>query len=682
MAPGAAPAAQPASGGEALEVQNVAVLPPYSPAAPGSLQQRGHLAAYSPAGAEVGGSSSRLSGGSYGYGAAAAGASDVEGSAASCASMSSQGPGACSTGRSSTVAAEEGGEPVERSEGSLLSWVRPARRPTQLQQSASASRRGRSITGTASAGLAAPDLSAAAPAGRDGVRSFKRPSKLTHASSASHRLQPATGPSLQPAAPAAPPAAGGAAATAAPGAGAAGAYNADMYASVRNWQQRVGGSGNFEEEAADSDGAGDGLAAGTVEGRAPSFSWQQLNAGVPDAGLGVEPRSDSLLQWRLPARAASSRTAAGSLAARPQPPLPPSTSPAAPAATPPLPRIGSAALRRTLSSFKKRIFGAEAPAADEAAVSKDAVQRQHQQQQQQHETGSPGWSIAAVREQHGAGAAPAVQQQQQPVDPMYTEESAWGGRPSLIAAAIPDSPSQQQQPDSPGSTADKLNRLKRLSERRRVSSAPITAQPQRQLLQDAGDGLQQPLLDGLGADGPMAAPPGAAAPEAGSSGAVGGAEGSPGARPCLQALKVRARTARIVGSPSATPAALGAAAGSSSGLYSMEAVEDVFGPDQPVCSPAAAWSPLKTAGSGGGSSPSKASGCRVPAAQAARLVALLAKSHVGTTSALGEPLRVWLCPCRQRRCRAAAPAAARSGQTAPRAAVRRRGAPRGGGRAS
>ena len=493
--------------------------------------------------------------------ASVASAADMERSTASCADSYSL----ASMGRSSVAAPADGDDQaVQRSDGSLLSWVRPVRRP--VQRSFSAARRG-STAASSTSGPSHDAGDAPSTATANSVHSIVRSSKLTPAVARS-RPAAATADVVSTAAMAAPVASF-----------TAGTHSADLLSSVLSWRQRAGGS--------DANDASEAAAGGAANARVPSFTWHQLNAGMQDAAPGVAPDSESLLQWRLPTRAASSRRAAA-LAIAPPCPQPPSTSPAlAPAAPMSLHRIGSASIRRTFSSLKQKIFGADAPS--EAQQAKEAAPLQEQEQQ----PGSPVWSIAAVRD--GTVVPAALPQQQQGAEPqvMLGREPADGHGPAAAQPAMLCSPSwPPAEPESLDSTAEKLSRLKRLSELRRVSSAPITALLRRQQQQERPAAESHAGQQAAGGALTPATSTVSSVFEAAAAADSRG-EGSPCGRPSLQALKVRARTARLVSSSSAIPAALCDAAGSTGSQYSLEAVEDVFGPDQPMPSVAALWSPLQ-----------------------------------------------------------------------------------------
>jgi hypothetical protein len=175
---------------------------------------------------------------------------------------------------------------------------------------------------------------------------------------------------------------------------------------------------------------------------------------------------------------------------------------------------------------------------------------------------------------------------------------------------------QEQQPGSPSKSPDRLSRLRQMTERRRVMSAPAVSKQEPQ--QPGGFVAGSSSADQNGGAAPSGPRPSPFESATAGTAAADGPEGSPGPRAGLRALKARARTARIPsasggsgsggGAPPPTAGgSLGAGSGggsssSSSSLYSMEAVDDVFGPDQPpLGSVAAAWSPLRTAGSSVGS---------------------------------------------------------------------------------
>ncbi|PRW60199.1 FAM179B isoform X2 [Chlorella sorokiniana] len=148
------------------------------------------------------------------------------------------------------------------------------------------------------------------------------------------------------------------------------------------------------------------------------------------------------------------------------------------------------------------------------------------------------------------------------------------GLPALDGQGLVQHQSGEQldSPESPGKAADRLNRLRQMADRRRVWSAPLHALEQ-------ADGSP---ADGSGSTGGA---PAAAAEVIDTAAVQQPPSGSTGSRPGLQALKARARTARLMSSSGVVPGQ------ASSSLYSMEAVDDVFGPDQPVRS--SPWSPLK-----------------------------------------------------------------------------------------
>lgn len=434
----------------------------------------------------------------------------------------------------------EGPEAVERSGGSLLNWSRPpGRKPagSHLAGSSSPGSRGSSAgvrPGWTPQVAEAPNATEAPDAEQHssrgaGIRSFLRSAKSSPCSSARASRS-----------------------------GAAAACGLPAAASARSPSQ-LAVAGNAEGPLPP---APDGAAAhnrNNSDLHSSVRNWQRQQGGdeacEPSAqsfsqqeGLAVDGRSDSLLQWRLPPRAGSGRQAAAGLQ-----PAPPAG--AASGASPP--RIGSASLRRTLSNFKQKLFGGDVPVAEPP---KQAAQ---QQQQQQLGVG-PDWSIAAVRAQP---AAPGSQ------DTPALSSIASG--PRLAVAVALNGAQVAEQPDgaeSPGKAAERLNRLRQMADRRRVWSAPLKAPEQ---------------ADGS-ADGPSAA---SGAPAAGAEVAavsVTGQRPPSGQRPGLQVLKARARTARLMSGSSSSVAGQ-----ASSSLYSMEAVNDVFGPDQPV--PSSPWSPLKAA---------------------------------------------------------------------------------------
>lgn len=176
---------------------------------------------------------------------------------------------------------QEGKQEVERSDGSLLSWTRPGvRRPVQQSFSSSTGATGAAGAGARLAAAAAEGPPAPAVAGEQqgdrggAIRSFLRSAKPPPAIYSRSRsgAAPALGmrplPLGVPGQPALlqPLAAGGAHTS------TAGAYNADLYSSVRNWQQQQGDGGSI-----DGGSAADGT------------TWQQ-------DGLAVEARSGSLFQ--------------------------------------------------------------------------------------------------------------------------------------------------------------------------------------------------------------------------------------------------------------------------------------------------------------------------------------------------------------------------------------------------
>lgn len=422
----------------------------------------------------------------------------------------------------------EGTEAVERSGGSLLNWSRPpVRKPAGGSSPGS---RGGSAgvrpgwTPQAAEGPGASEAAVEQSSGRGGgIRSFLRSAKSSPSSSTrGSRSSAAGGVARSQSQLAAVVDAEGQLPQASP---AAAGYNSDLQSSVRNWQRQQGG-----DEAGEASGQ--------------SFSQQE--------GLAVDGRSDSLLQWRLPPRTGSGRQTSASQ--RHAPPAASGTSP---------PRIGSASLRRTLSNFKQKLFGGgEAPAAE---LPKQAAPGAAASQQQQHGAGHE-WSIAAVR-----GQPPASSSQDVP----GAIRSA--SRPGISVALPSDgtqSGEQLDSPESPGKAAERLNRLRQMADRRRVWSAPLHAPEQAASSTPDGPsgagGMPAPATDGEAADSAAGQRP---------------PSGSSGPRPGLQALKARARTARLMSSGSITPGL------ASSSLYSMEAVNDVFGPDKPV--PSSPWSPLK-----------------------------------------------------------------------------------------
>lgn len=473
---------------------------------------------------------------------AAPAASEVEASAFSYASVSS-------TGRSSMAAVEVDGEQqqsAERSGGSLLGWVLPARRPAQQSFTAVASRR--PIRPSADTGAAAASVLASAGSRDGSVRGFARSPKLM-----SQPSVPRPQPTALAASAALPVLSHATSDTSAAGPA--------LFGSVRNWQQQRGGGAE-------------------CEGSAPPGLASQ------EGGAAVEARSDSLLQWHLPPRAASHSRKAAAGSQRQQhpaaavPPAPAAPVPAAVAPNVPAPsalqRIGSASLRRTLSSFKKRVFGADGAgvAGDEQGQWK-AAQAEGVLKQQ---PGSPGWLIPAVHD-----LAPS------------SADAAGSTGTTLPARAS----KQEEQQEIPNLAGDRMNRLKRLSERRRVSSAPFGAFP---LLAADAPEQQQPQGTVAGSDDCS----GAHSPGV-TSGERCVEESVPEARPGLQALKARARTARSSSASAPSGTLLAAAGGGGpSSQYSMAAVDDVFGPDRPVRS-LSSWSPLKAGtaseSSDGGSPP-------------------------------------------------------------------------------
>ncbi|KAL4421548.1 hypothetical protein ABPG75_010839 [Micractinium tetrahymenae] len=513
---------------------------------------------------------------------------------------------------------------VQRSGGSLLNWQRPARRPNQLSftgpPARGASGVGGSLTSSSSPGSASlaivgrGEAAETRPAAQQqqqqqqrskgAFRGFSLPRSAAAAAVAASAvpspalaprrslpLQPPAGTALQPAEVTA-------------SSGPPGTYNADLYSSVRHWQRQQQGSGGLGDgDAAMSDGRG-------------GAAWQ-------DAGLAVEPRSDSLLQWHLPARrgpGSAQQAAAG--ASRAAPNQPAAAGPAA-APQPSSPaRIGSASLKRAFNTISKKFFGSEpaAPGALEQQKQRELPQQQQQQQQGSSEEPQPGseaWSIAAVRQEQRPPQLQAAVQAAVPA-------AAMPARPTLsvvvpeagcqLEGCDPSSP-QQESPaaDSPDKGAARLSRLKRLSERRRVWSAPLGHQGSQEAAASS-EGAQEPCAAAPGGPGAEAAAPQADPMPVGEAAAVTGSDGSPGPRPVLQALKSRARTARALssgGSMLVPPPTAGGSSGGGYQPYSMEAVDDVFGPDQPVLGSRSSlapgggsgqWSPLKTAGSLGSGS--------------------------------------------------------------------------------
>ena len=522
--------------------------------------------------------------------AAVAGAPGVERSATSYSSSISMGGAMCSSsaaampGEQADLAPtpgseQDGEEAVERSAGSLLNWSRPPGRKPAAHQSPAGSSPG-SRGGSAGSRPAWTPQAAESATGeaedqqgsrRAGVRSFLRPGKPSPGGSRAARSGPAPPSSLSATSGSRAQSQSGGGSAAAPllqlaaaAAGPGGACNTDLSRSVRNWQRQQGGEDGSEDGC-------EGAAGQPFSQPGPAHSSQQ-------EGLAVDGRSDSLLQWRLPPRAGSSRQAAAGLQQGPAAEAGSTVSP---------PRVGSASLRRTLSSFKKKIFGGggeEAPAAepDKQAAGAAAAARQHRQQ-----PGSSEWSIAAVRAE-----APGLAREQIPVQELRAD------RPGLTVVVPPPAALDAEQPqgmerqpdspESPGKAGERLNRLRQMADRRRVWSAPLKPHPP---------------LEGSQPDGASSADAPAVTAEGGASsgGATGQRppSGSPGQRPGLQALKARARTARLVSGSSSSAAA---GQGSTS-FYSMEAVNDVFGPDKPA--PGSPWSPLKAAPASG--SPPKVS---------------------------------------------------------------------------
>ena len=514
-------------------------------------------------------------------------AASVEVSSPSCASSSG------------SFFAGGGEQEVERSEGSLLNWQRPMRRPNQ-----------QSISGPAGGYAAAAQAGRADGAEQQGqqqaqqhhhrqqqqqqqqasragsLRSLARPGKPADADLGRRGSTPAAAtPAPQPTVvrrSLAPQALAGVQPAAAPmlGALSSAGLNSDLSSSVRNWQRQRQGSG-----------VADGGQPGDTDSLASTSSWGAAPA-EQEAGLAVEPRSDSLLQWRLPQRpnakpSASSPAAVAAAAATAAPTL---DAAAAAAASPP-PRIGSASFRRALTSFKNKLgFGGEL--GSEAAADDGVLQKLASLQLQpglcpaaeEQQPASPGWSIAAVRQAPEAAAGQ-----------LGTGLSVVVADP---AGTLPGS-SEQPQAESPGKGSDRLSRLKQMTERRRVWSAPTNAlRAQVQQLDLDADAASATL--------PLPSSPGPVAVELAPTVEAASGEVSPGVRPGLQALKARARTARILSSGSLgagglgpPPLTAGGALGGGS-LYSMEAMEAVFGPDQPVGGatvPAdSLWSPIKTSG--------------------------------------------------------------------------------------
>lgn len=471
---------------------------------------------------------------------------------------------------------------VERSGGSLLNWMRPAgRRPAAQQSFTAGSSRpaaGRRADSQASSGAAQAAHAEALQPGRSSgsVRSFLRSAKST----------PAAFPRAQAAAPAVHPAAQTSQVPAAPGSSSS--HHLDLCSSVANWQRQRSGGSPWEDAG----------------------QQQQLTAAGAGS-LDVEARSDSLLQWRLPARAPSSRQAAAGL----QQPAPP---PAAPGTRPSLARIGSATLMRTLSSLKRRVLGEGG--ADAALHEKD--ERAHGMVAAAKAEEALAWQIAAVRAapEAAGGEVAAPSWQQQPAAVQSHTQGGWPGKP-LLRVEVPrpagmETSPQPSSPESPSKGAGRLDRLRQMSERRRVWSAPLQQQQQQQVV---------PAIDEGSPGGEPASGSGAASP--------GSPAGSPGQRPPsgdqsqrpgLQALKARARTARLHSGGSMSPSAA-AGDGGGSGQYSMEALEDVFGPDrdhQPASPTAALWSPAKSAGAGSASPPKVSGAVRAGSATVSWMVAL------------------------------------------------------------
>lgn len=417
---------------------------------------------------------------------------------------------------------------VERSDGSLLNWSRPGgRRPAQPPTSA-APAAGKLPASAWPAAAAVEEQQGAK--GSSPIRSFLRSAKSTPAS-LGRTLKGDAAPAVKPPPPPVPQA-------------AAAALNVDLNASVRNWQrQQAGGS-----------------------------LLDAANGSAAAGGLEVDPRSDSLLQWRLPPRAQSSRAAAAGAAA-------PASASASPA------RVGSA-LTRTYNSFKRMFNGPEA--------SPDKQQQDGgRQASEEQQPGSPGWTIPAVRPEP-APPAPAAAA---PAPPPHA--ARFPARPALtVVVPQHDSDLQQNQqqpesPESPGKAAERHTRLRQLSERRRVWSAPFTQQPQPEAEPGADAASASPAAS-AGSNGSGVPASGSPGPD-GSSPGQRPPSGSPGQRPGLQALKARSRTARLLSSGS-VGSALGAAGSS---LYSLEAVNDVFGPDLVRSPSQPAWSPAKAAAAGG-----------------------------------------------------------------------------------
>ena len=312
-----------------------------------------------------------------------------------------------------------------------------------------------------------------------------------------------------------------------------------------------------------------------------------------DGSLAVDGRSPSLLQWRLPPRTLSNpQAAAGLQQAVPQPqPAPSGGSLLSPS------RLGGS-FKRSLSGIV-RAFGGSTPAAADAAPPKqpeEALQKQAVAVASvpAPEPGSPAWSIAAVRQDNVAGAEP----RQEPVlrRPALTIVVPPPSVGPAEGAGTPPPPS----PDSPS----KLAHLRQRQRQRRVMSAP----PAREA-SPMDSGSRQPL----GSGGPASPGPGSGTgtPTAGSPGPEGGAGRSPVQRPGLQALKERARTARIVRVGSAGVGEWGTDGGPSS-PYSLEAVNAVFGPDRALAKrrpPLLSPPKLPVAAAAGPGSPPKASPC-------------------------------------------------------------------------
>ena len=368
----------------------------------------------------------------------------------------------------------------------------------------------------------------------------------------------------------------------------------DLGASVRNWQLRQQPPGGSKGE--------------TDSGQQPQQQQQQQAA--QDSGLAVEARSDSLLQWRLPPqRTKASPTPAVAPGAASWQSLPPA-------------RVSSAsAITRTLSEFRKRLFGGPAGREDSAGQQQQQLQHVQKQELEKESGAATPWTIAAVRSDSHAAVAPDASQQQ----PLL-----WGLGGAAAGTQGPwagGSGQDEPQPESPGKTSEHLSRLKLLTtDRRRVWSAPIAAA---HLQAAAAEASQAPALlpPPVGARVHSPSHPTSTAPqpiEAGSADSAGSPEASPWPRAGgLHALKARARTARVLSSSSANSSSLpeslppgGAHAAGGSAHFqrgsggggggeeeddnSLEALTAVFGPDRGAHSGpvAAAWSPLKPVGSG------------------------------------------------------------------------------------